>query len=62
MKRLISSILFVFCVVFLNAQTNNRVIDVDASNVRGKLNYFFNECVGAGRANEGLRADWRERR
>jgi xylan 1,4-beta-xylosidase len=58
MKRLISSILFIFCVVFLNAQTNNRIIDVDASNVRGKLNDFFNECVGAGRANEGLRADW----
>src|SRR5664280_64985 len=58
MKRLISSILFVFCVVFLNAQTNNRVIDVDASNVRGKLNDFYNFCVGAGRANEGLRADW----
>src|SRR5215471_18916736 len=53
---------FVVCVTSLRAQTNtlnaDRAIEVDASKVKGKLNHFFNECVGAGRANEGLRADW----
>jgi xylan 1,4-beta-xylosidase len=42
----------------VKAQNNERTINVDVSNVKGKLNNFFNECVGAGRANEGLRADW----
>ena len=51
----------------LNAQpgTNNpnsraRVIDVDFNKTAGRLNTQFNECVGAGRANEGLRADWQQ--
>ena len=35
-----------------------RNIEIDFANVKGKLNTFFKECVGAGRANEGLRADW----
>jgi xylan 1,4-beta-xylosidase len=37
-----------------------RVIAADINNVRGPLNTMFRECVGAGRANEGLRADWQE--
>ncbi len=36
----------------------NRVIAVDVKNVKDKLDRSFNACVGAGRANEGLRADW----
>ncbi|SFD26194.1 xylan 1,4-beta-xylosidase [Chitinophaga sp. CF118] len=35
-----------------------RSIVVDAGKVQGPLNRDFNLCVGAGRANEGLRADW----
>jgi len=35
-----------------------RTVVVDASAVKGPLNKVFNACVGAGRANEGLRADW----
>jgi xylan 1,4-beta-xylosidase len=35
-----------------------RTIIVDAGKVQGRLNRGFNQCVGAGRANEGLRADW----
>jgi xylan 1,4-beta-xylosidase len=35
-----------------------RVIAVDYSRVKGKHNKFFREVVGAGRAAEGLRADW----
>ena len=37
-----------------------RVISIDFDNVKGPLNTMFNECVGAGRANEGLRADWQQ--
>ena len=41
----------------LNAQ-NTRSIDVNPTAIKGPLNKSFNFCVGAGRANEGLRADW----
>jgi len=37
-----------------------RVINIDFNKTAGKLNAMFNECVGAGRANEGLRADWQQ--
>lgn len=39
---------------------NERIIQIDFNNVSGPLNKMFNECVGAGRANEGLRADWQQ--
>ncbi len=39
---------------------SERVISVDFNNEKGPLNTMFNECVGAGRANEGLRADWQQ--
>ena len=38
--------------------TTDRVITVDIRQVQGPLNTMFKKCVGAGRANEGLRADW----
>lgn len=37
-----------------------RMINVDFNNEKGPLNTMFKECVGAGRANEGLRADWQQ--
>ena len=37
-----------------------RVINVDYNKPAGKFNTMFKECVGAGRANEGLRADWQQ--
>jgi len=42
------------------AQTTNRTISVDYTKSSGKLNKMFKESVGAGRANEGLRADWQQ--
>lgn len=36
----------------------NRVISAHLGQERGPLNRMHNFCVGAGRANEGLRADW----
>ena len=38
--------------------TVEREINLGFSDEKGPLNTMFNECVGAGRANEGLRADW----
>lgn len=35
-----------------------RVISADVSDIAGPMNRMHNFCVGAGRANEGLRADW----
>jgi len=37
-----------------------RVLNIDFNKTTGQLNTMFNECVGAGRANEGLRADWQQ--
>lgn len=42
------------------AFAQQRVIDVDLGQVKGKLDRSFNLAVGAGRANEGLRADWQQ--
>ena len=35
-----------------------RIISADLQQTNGPLNTMFKFCVGAGRANEGLRADW----
>lgn len=37
-----------------------RTINADFKIEKGPLNTMFKECVGAGRANEGLRADWQQ--
>ncbi len=37
-----------------------RKISVDIQKVKGPMNMMFKECIGAGRANEGLRADWQQ--
>ncbi|TWF35245.1 xylan 1,4-beta-xylosidase [Chitinophaga polysaccharea] len=39
---------------------SERIINIDFNKTAGKLNTQFNACVGAGRANEGLRADWQQ--
>ncbi|HLP76638.1 MAG TPA: glycoside hydrolase, partial [Candidatus Paceibacterota bacterium] len=45
---------------FSSAATNDsiRIISADLKQAGGPLNTMFKRCVGAGRANEGLRADW----
>ncbi|HYX05217.1 MAG TPA: glycoside hydrolase, partial [Bacteroidales bacterium] len=68
MNRIYFSLLFILMAGIAMAQPKkanpsapvDRVISVDANNVKGPLNQMFNECVGAGRANEGLRADWQQ--
>ena len=41
-----------------SAEQAVRVIGADLSREKGPMNRMYNFCVGAGRANEGLRADW----
>ena len=56
-KFLSLALLLSFSSLGSNAQ---RTIRADFSKPAGRLNTFFNECVGAGRAAEGLRADWQQ--
>ena len=61
-------ILIGLCIASVSAQNNinnksvspERIINIDFNQVKGPLNTMFKECVGAGRANEGLRADWQQ--
>jgi xylan 1,4-beta-xylosidase len=40
--------------------SGKRVISLDFNKVKGRFSTMFKECIGAGRANEGLRADWQQ--
>ena len=50
----------------VSAQTKNgkepafRSVTADVNAVKGTTKTVWRECIGAGRANEGLRADWQE--
>jgi len=39
---------------------SQRIITVDFAKVKGPMCRNYETCIGAGRANEGLRADWQE--
>ena len=55
-QALLAAALFIPFTAF----AQQRSIDVDVTQVQGKLDRMFNLSVGAGRANEGLRADWQQ--
>jgi len=66
-KKYLSLILGSLLLSSVFAQNNNqkagkaeRIISVGFNKEKGPLNTSFKECVGAGRANEGLRADWQQ--
>ena len=42
----------------VSVRAADRLVSADVRQVKGPLNTMFKTCVGAGRANEGLRADW----
>lgn len=44
----------------IKADKPERVINISYTIEKGPLNEMFKKCVGAGRANEGLRADWQQ--
>jgi len=58
--KLLTTVIF-FIVAFSAAaqnKANERNIEAYSNQVQEPLSKSFNLCVGAGRANEGLRADW----
>ncbi len=62
-KLLITTTVFLglaVTVAFTQSNLPERNISINFNQVNGPLNTMFKECVGAGRANEGLRADWQE--
>lgn len=59
MKKIILVLVLLQCITLVNVK-GQRTITVDVNKVSGKLNTMFKDCVGAGRANEGLRADWQQ--
>ncbi len=70
MIKNVSILIILFCLtnIALFGQNSNakksastdRIIKVDYNKSVGKMNTMFKECIGAGRANEGLRADWQQ--
>ncbi|PZR20719.1 MAG: glycoside hydrolase [Flavobacterium psychrophilum] len=46
--------------VSLTAVGQTREIKINVNETSGNLNTMYKECIGAGRANEGLRADWQQ--
>ncbi|WP_163398477.1 GH39 family glycosyl hydrolase [Flavobacterium fluviatile] len=60
MKKLLILAAALFSSIHSFGQNENRTIKVDFNKSSGKLNTMFKECIGAGRANEGLRADWQQ--
>lgn len=60
MKFSVSLFLLMLVSPFLQAGPAEpvRVISADSSQTKAPMNRMHNLCVGAGRANEGLRADW----
>jgi xylan 1,4-beta-xylosidase len=44
----------------LSTTPADRTISADLRQIKGPLNPMFKSCVGAGRANEALRADWQK--
>ncbi len=59
-SRFLLPLFWLFSSVSLLAETAApiRVIEADLAKARGPMSRMYNFCVGAGRANEGLRADW----
>src|SRR4051794_12012319 len=51
-------VLIMLALVPTSASAADRTVSADVRQVKGSLNTMFKACVGAGRAAEGLRADW----
>jgi xylan 1,4-beta-xylosidase len=49
-----------FLLLYVSVKAQNRLITADLNAVAGLKSKVYNECIGAGRANEGLRADWQK--
>ena len=60
-KLLVLGFAFLGSACLAPAKNNmNRAVVADWNSVKGPTVQLFHECIGAGRANEGLRADWQQ--
>lgn len=62
---MLTMVVFTFCADKDSLQIQDsadpaRTISIDFRLEKGELNTMFKTCIGAGRANEGLRADWQQ--
>ncbi|RZA05019.1 MAG: glycoside hydrolase [Moraxellaceae bacterium] len=53
-------VIAIFLLASVDVWAQERTITIDAKAVRGTFNTSFKTSIGAGRANEGLRADWQQ--
>jgi len=60
MKKIICLLFIVQLLWSVSIDAQQRTISIDANKIKGKTTTMYKECVGAGRANEGLRADWQQ--
>lgn len=60
LKTLTSILMLVAVQAWAQPDNPARLINLDAQQIKGNLNKFFNQSISAGRANEGLRADWQQ--
>lgn len=60
MKKHILLLNLLFCLAGAHLYGQERVIKIDFDKSSGPMNTMYRECIGAGRANEGLRADWQQ--
>jgi len=60
MKKVLITLVFLLAILSYSEGQQIRTIKIDFKQEKGLFNESFKECVGAGRANEGLRADWQE--
>ena len=51
-------LILLMLVTIVDSNAADRVISADWSQIQGPTTQLFHECIGAGRANEGLRAEW----
>jgi xylan 1,4-beta-xylosidase len=62
MNQLLKTITFLICGIFMFSAISNaqQKITIDAKSNGEQFDHFWSKCVGAGRANEALRAGWLE--
>lgn len=53
-------LLFLLEIFSVGLASSQRLITVDSRKINGLRNNVYRECIGAGRAAEGLRADWQQ--
>jgi xylan 1,4-beta-xylosidase len=51
-------LILIFFAAIACGHAETRLISADWNQIKGPTTQLFHECIGAGRANEGLRAEW----